>query len=231
MKAFVVSDVHGQYNHFKEILKHWDQNHKLILLGDMIDRGKYSFEVINEIIKLKEQYGDNVVYLTGNHEDMLFQFLNNPYECGQWYFQNGGGATIQSFYKKDDLYFLSFEERAEIMAGYEKQLKTMHESLLYYEFGDVLLTHAGFQSLHRCWQETSDVEYYWIRDHYKHENCSGMINVFGHTPTRIIHDSDDIWISKCQTYIGIDGGCAYGGQLNAILINENGNIIDTYSVK
>lgn len=57
--------------------------------------------------------------------------------------------------------------------------------------------------------------------------------MFGQTPTKYIHHSisTDYWISEDKTYIGIDGGCAYGGQLNGIVIDENGQIAEMYSIE
>ena len=44
-EVFVVSDIHGEYKKFKEILKYWDSNRQqLILLGDLCDRGLQSYE-------------------------------------------------------------------------------------------------------------------------------------------------------------------------------------------
>lgn len=231
MKAFVVSDIHGMYDEFTEILKHWNSEDKLVILGDMVDRGKYSYEVVHKVMKLKEEFPDKVVYLIGNHEDMLLNYLKEPYEHGNLYYLNGGGETVYSFTQDNEMYFKCYKTRADTLINkHPEEVEFLKSGLLNYEFGKVLFTHAGFKSFYREWERSKDTDFIWIRDHYKHKNETGLINVFGHTPTLYMHKSHDVWVSKCGTYIGIDGACAYGGQLNAILIDDEGVIHNTYKV-
>ena len=68
----------------------------------------------------------------------------------------------------------------------------------------------------------------YIKDEFIRSNFE--INkkvIFGHTRTIDIHGVPDIWFSEDK--IGIDGGCAYGMQLNC-LIFQNG-IYTTAQVK
>lgn len=230
-KAFVVSDIHGKFEHFSELLTNWNTEDKLIILGDMVDRGDASDKVVRKVMELKEQCPNKVVYLMGNHEDMLLQYLNDPYENGRWYYDNGGNSTIYSFNEDKEMYYKCFKTNANIfLEKCKEEFEFLKSGLLYYEFGKVLFTHAGFQSIYPDWKRSKDIDFIWIRNHYKHENETGLVNVFGHTPTQNMHNSNDVWVSKCGTYIGIDGACAYGGQLNAILISDEGELLNTYSV-
>lgn len=231
MKAFVISDIHGKFEHFNELLSNWNTEDTLIILGDMIDRGECSYEVVHKVMELKEKYPDKVIYLMGNHEDMLIQYIDNPYENGRLYYDNGGNKTIESFIKDKEIYYKCFKTNAcTFLEKCKDEYEFLKSGLLYYEFGKVLFTHAGFQSIYPDWKRSKDADFIWIRDHYKHENETGLVNVFGHTPTQYMHNSNDVWISKCKSYIGIDGACAYGGQLNGLLINDNGEVLETYSV-
>lgn len=54
------------------------------------------------------------------------------------------------------------------------------------------------------------------------------MNVFGHTPLQYIHESSDIWLSEDRKYIGVDGGCYMGGQLNGLHISETGEVLNRY---
>ncbi|MGE7673461.1 hypothetical protein ACQKMV_07745 [Lysinibacillus sp. NPDC094403] len=94
--------------------------------------------------------------------------------------------------------------------------------------GDVLFTHAGFESSFVDLSETTDYDFLWIRDHYLHPNKTPFVNVFRHTPTKLIHQSDDIWLSADEKYIAIDGGCVFGGQLNALLLRDTGAIPNSF---
>ena len=61
----------------------------------------------------------------------------------------------------------------------------------------------------------------YIKDPFiYHKTVVSKPVVFGHTNTQHIHGSADIWFGGDK--IGIDGGCAYGMQLNALEIKENG---------
>lgn len=232
-KAFVVSDIHGMYGHFIKLLEHWNRDDKLIILGDMIDRGPDSLKVVQHVMELKAKH--DVVVLQGNHDQMINDFVSNPFEHGDLYCNhNGGVPTLISFTGEEHIMYRSFAERAELVKQLrEHELEFLEQGHLYYEFGKVLFTHAGFCSFRDCWEETADNQFVWIRDHYKHKNNTGLVNVFGHTPTQLINEdkSNDVWVSEDKTYIGIDGACAYGGQLNGILINEAGELLDSYNIR
>jgi predicted phosphodiesterase len=72
MKVFVVGDLHGDYESFKNAVKIFDENKKegdiLIFLGDYADRGPNGVEIISELFKLLKTRKD-IVALKGNHED------------------------------------------------------------------------------------------------------------------------------------------------------------------
>lgn len=85
-KIFIVSDVHGQFQWFKELLIHngvTDQRMRwrfgkdhLVVLGDIMDRGKYVTEVLWAVHQLQIQArrkGGRVHFLLGNHEAMVLQ--------------------------------------------------------------------------------------------------------------------------------------------------------------
>lgn len=231
MKAFVISDIHGMYKSFEEILMYWNEEDSLILLGDLIDRGEHSLQVVQKVMQLQQQFPGKVIYLKGNHEDMLLQCLADSQNRSERYLNNGGIATIQSFIQTDQVHVEQLEELlAVVRTNCEAELQFLESGLLYYEFGNVLFTHAGFNSELENWRETSDKDFIWIRKHYEYENKSGLINLFGHTPVRYINEKDDIWVSPCGRYIDIDGACVYGGQLNALLISDEGEILQTYKV-
>ena len=134
---------------------------------------------------------------------------------------------LRSFIK--DIDEEAVTHNAEILkTQFATEIDFLRNARHYYQYGKLLITHAGFDSTAENWQDTSEQDFLWIREHYLQPNQTGLINIFGHTPTRNMHKIDDIWISPCQSYIGIDGGCAYGGQLNALLISEQGEILETF---
>ena len=234
MAVFVVSDIHGMYKQFEKILSFWDQESTLVILGDMIDRGPQSYEVVRKVMELKEHFGERVVYCKGNHEEMLLDFMRFPEVNRRFYFPSGGRETMRSFVNGEPSSVKELnpiEQAYYVKEHFAEELAFLENGKLYEIIGDVLLTHAGFESQFTELSESTDDDFLWMRDHYLHPNKTCYVNVFGHTPTRLIHKSDEIWVSADKKYIAIDGGCAYGGQLNALLICETGKIIKNFSVK
>lgn len=235
MKMFIVSDIHGMYKEFKEILTNWNREDTLVVLGDMIDRGPKSLKVIRKVMRLTERHPDKVLSFRGNHEDLFLNFINNTDNlgAGELYY-HCGKETIKQLMKKakDDTGIHNYEAvKATIKRLYAREIDFLNKTLYYKIIGKVLLTHAGFESESKDLTDTSEDDFLWIREHYKNPNLTDYVNVFGHTPTHKIHKSDDIWISKDNKYIAIDGGCSHDGQLNAVLIDDGGNLLETYKVK
>ncbi len=78
MKYYVVADVHGYYNAMKKALKdagffEEKEPHKLIVCGDLLDRGNEARQVIDFMMELKKQA--KLIYIKGNHEELFIQCL------------------------------------------------------------------------------------------------------------------------------------------------------------
>ena len=76
MKYFVSGDIHGFYDVWQNALKDkgFDLNnpeHKIILCGDLFDRGSQPKEIIEFVLKHK----DKVILIRGNHEDLMEQMI------------------------------------------------------------------------------------------------------------------------------------------------------------
>ena len=92
MKYYVVADVHGYYAYLKEALEKAGffedtEPHKLILCGDMLDRGSQANQMIEFMLDLMEK--DMLIYILGNHEDLMVQCLQEI-EKGDVYHIAGG---------------------------------------------------------------------------------------------------------------------------------------------
>ena len=80
MKTIVVTDIHGCLEELESV---WAQagfdpeTDKLICLGDLMDRGPYSFGVFDRFRSLKRKMGERCIMILGNHDDMM---MNSFYD-------------------------------------------------------------------------------------------------------------------------------------------------------
>lgn len=226
-ELFVVGDIHGCLSKFEELLKNWNPDtQQLVLLGDLVDRGENSLGAIRKAMNLRKEYG--AVVIGGNHEEIFLDWLKKPNAMADYYYGLGGNKTIVSFLKDEGKnYKGDFEPSpmAEWIKNYfPEELKFLRSLPNYWEWGNYLFVHAGVDLSKKDWRDTDPQEFRWIRKEF-HEgnNKTGKIIVFGHTPTFHLNpdESCGIWMSDCQTKIGLDGGAVFGGFLLGLSITKN----------
>ncbi|WP_409340636.1 metallophosphoesterase family protein [Paenibacillus sp. MBLB4367] len=232
-RTLVISDVHGCYDEFNELLTMTDydsESDQLILLGDYGDRGPRSREVIEQVRNLVERHG--AIALRGNHDQMFLDALLHNKDSG--FLRNGGFATIQSYCELDfDEYDFDydryFDAKADIINRFRQHIDFLQTLPLYYEDEQRIYVHAGIDpAVGENWRAQPPRDFIWIRDaFYNHPVKVGKIVVFGHTPVTKLHESANIWFGDDK--IGIDGGCCFGRQLNGLEITEAGEY-KAYSV-
>lgn len=225
-RTLVISDVHGCYEEFNELLalaSYDPDRDKLILLGDYGDRGPHSKEVIAQVKAMSEQNG--VIALRGNHDQLFLDALLHRKDSG--FLRNGGFQTIQSYCDLDwDEYHFDYDgyidAKAYIAEHFKSHIEFLQTLPLYAEDERHIYVHAGIDpSFGKRWKEQSARDFLWIRgDFYNHAVRVDKTVVFGHTPVTHMHDSTQIWFGGDK--IGMDGGCCFGGQLNCLEITEDG---------
>lgn len=106
---YVIPEIHGAIDELQIILSrilplrfHNDEHDRVILLGDYIDKGANSANVIQFLIDAQQEYGINFICLKGNHEQLLLDIFDSEYEADskyrKWMLQ-GGISTIDSYIK------------------------------------------------------------------------------------------------------------------------------------
>lgn len=185
--VYAVSDLHGRYDKLVELFDkiNFNDNDKLYLLGDLVDRGKGSTQLLLEIMKRK----NNVFCCLGNHELMLLNSLPNKFkfltehgykatlDLDIWY-ACGGDETCRSLSECDDNTIL--------------QIYRYIQSLPLYQTVSVgdknfLLVHAGLgnYNVHKPLEAYSAKELVWkrfdIEGTYYPKQFDNII--VGHTPT------------------------------------------------
>jgi serine/threonine protein phosphatase 1 len=236
MRTLVISDIHGCYEKWTNLLKKINFNpneDRLILLGDYLDRGNQSKEVIEETMRMV--LAGEAIALRGNHDQRFIDWVTttNTYHDTK-FIEHGGLQTINS-YCDNKLHLLDIQNpgvleqaKAAIRKRYREHIAFLDSLPLYYEDTHHIYVHAGLNPFYKKWQEQPEKDFIWIRDAFvKQPTVVDKIVVFGHTKTIDIHGSGDIWYGGDK--IGIDGGCAYGLQLNGLEITLNLDQVSYYS--
>ncbi|EEE35832.1 metallophosphoesterase [Rhodobacteraceae bacterium KLH11] len=96
-RFYAIGDIHGRLDLLQTLLPALDDTCPLIFVGDYIDRGDYSAQVLHHLHHLSASSGGRVVCLKGNHEDMLLGFLDDPEKVARVWLHNGGQQTLASF--------------------------------------------------------------------------------------------------------------------------------------
>ena len=94
MKYFVCADIHGFYDEWQKALKEngFDINnpeHKIIVCGDLFDRGHQPKEIIDFILSHKDKF----ILIRGNHEDLMQEMICRNYNL-RHDLSNGTAYTI-----------------------------------------------------------------------------------------------------------------------------------------
>lgn len=98
----IIGDLHGRLDLMERMLDRIDARadagrHRLIFVGDMIDRGPQSAAILRRLNDLHCAAPDRVICLMGNHERMMLDFLAAPVQTGPRWLANGGAETLVSF--------------------------------------------------------------------------------------------------------------------------------------
>lgn len=249
---YALSDAHGMNEKFdeaiKDILSVKQPKDKIIILGDNIDRGLGSLEIIQSIMSLQEKYGsDNVIALMGNHEEMFLAWLKNRYNTLS--LNNGGTRTVASFigdaFKINDinlgydgngaLYDSELKDRTKDVIGYilqnhAKEIKWMKNLKYFHEEGNTLFVHAGFEETPGWhWTDSSKDDMVWKYPAEMGYTPWNKRVVAGHIMTRELNNPESIPqekknnIYRNKDHIYIDGGACseiFGleGQLNILQV-------------
>lgn len=106
-RTYAVSDIHGYIEPFRAALDiiglDRDPAAEVVLLGDYVDRGPASFDVLATIRNLQLRFPDRVTALLGNHDDWLVSWLDGDDEDYSWLMGDIGLLTVKSFLTPMDL--------------------------------------------------------------------------------------------------------------------------------
>ncbi|MBQ6595410.1 MAG: serine/threonine protein phosphatase [Clostridia bacterium] len=104
MRSVIIGDIHGCSGALDALIRKIGPDEamdRLILLGDLFDRGPASWEVFRSVRDLEARFGDRFVLLRGNHEDYLLQ-KKLPFFLRLTWERVGRQATVNSFREHDE---------------------------------------------------------------------------------------------------------------------------------
>jgi len=218
-RVYAIGDVHGRADLLKILLTKIQQDalggdYKgrpiLVFLGDYIDRGFQSREVIDVLL------GDLVspfdtFFLKGNHEAAMLQFLSEPAMGPRW-IQHGGAETLVSYGVRPPRSRTATDEWATASQELKRLLPREHLQFLMslqlsVRIGDYMFVHAGVRPGVELDQQ-AEYDMLWIRDEFLNDTRPlGAVVVHGHTPASEPH--------RDSRRVGIDTGAYISGQLTA----------------
>ncbi len=188
----------------------------LVYLGDYVDRGPHSRELLDMLIE-QPLPGFEAVHLMGNHDLLMRQFLAGEDVAVAW-MMNGAGATLVSYGVDPAASYAAGDGAGRLRAALEARLPGEHRAFLdglglSHVEGDYLFVHAGIRpGLALEAQDPHDL--LWIREPFLDSGADhGKVVVHGHTP-RPVPDVRD-------NRIGIDTGACYGGRLTALALEND----------
>ena len=217
-RYYAVGDIHGRLDLFEALIDAIEADDKesgkadthIILLGDLVDRGKDSAGVIARARKWQKKR--NVRILAGNHEEMFLQAFEET-DVLRHFLKHGGRETIMSYgitskqfnkWTLDEL----FDELPNIVPQKDRKFLAGFEEMIV--AGDYLFVHAGIDPK-RPLEKQKRSDMLWIRDRFlRHEGDFGKTVVHGHT---IFPDVMDY-----GNRIGVDTGAFRSGVLTALVL-------------
>ncbi len=225
MRHLVLGDVHGNIRALKQVLKRAKFDYKndfLIIIGDVVDGYSCSFEVVEELIKIK-----NKVFIYGNHDIWWMNHIENGWAEDIWLMQ-GGKATRDSYESN----------------GYNyKKLPQTHKDFFnsgvyWYELDNMLFVHGGFDYPKHP-KDCSIEDLTWDRELIERIKNGLRIKEWkkifvGHTTTENV-DSKPLVIDyhkdKFAKLIKVDCGAGWSGRLCLYNIDTDKYFLSDYAKK
>lgn len=218
-RVYAIGDIHGCDDQLADLLDRIAADEAsrggppalLVFLGDLVDRGPKSSQVVQRLIDLQHTRG-NCRFIAGNHEEVFVRALSGDLKTLRFFIRIGGDATLKSYGISESEY--RDADFAELMTLAQRSVPAEHLSFIdsfeqIIRIGDYVFVHAGIRpQVALDEQKTSDLR--WIREEFLEADDYGVDGVIVHGHT--IFDS----VAYGPNRIGIDTGSYAGGPLTAL---------------
>lgn len=204
---YFIGDIHGHFkslfNLYSSLKSEMDNRDTIVFLGDYIDRGPQSYEVVEFLIQLSKR--DDAVFLKGNHEGMLLDYLKGKDPHGI-FILNGGEATVRSYSRHDGRFSVP-----------DRHMEFFTDLRLYYEGDDFIAVHAGLNPQVESLDDQDEHDLLWIREKFfRSRKRFRKTVIFGHTPTVYINGEVAVYDDQERNILGIDTGVIFGHGLSCV---------------
>ena len=151
---YAMSDIHGHYNEFSKALETinlTNATNKLFLLGDYVDNGDKSYQVLEKIMELEASYPNQVIVLLGNHDEWFYDWLISETPTSEVFVE-----TIKSFFRLDELKEILSANPSNFESAIRQEIKTnprfstfiswfkeKHKEPRFIETENQIFVHAG----------------------------------------------------------------------------------------
>ena len=227
MNLFAIGDIHGCLKQLislqKKILntKEFQKgNDLLIYIGDYIDRGPNTKDVINLILKLQKEKV-NSIFLMGNHEQVMIDFLFNKINNLKYWLNLGADQTFKSYkievaeFIKDGFGDDTIDRLRSVLLNElsDEHIHFLKNLRLFYSVGNYLFVHAGINP-EKTLKDQDKMDLLWSRsDKFFDKNFKfEKIIVHGHTPEEKV--------INFPYRINVDIGCFFSGKLSCVCLND-----------
>ncbi len=219
----VIGDIHGCVNTLKALVEKIRKKYPGIMIysvGDLIDRGKFSYDVIEYLVK------ENIPFTPGNHDYMFYFFINFPSSpMGNSWLFNGYENTIQSYEGKEK--------------KIKEHLSLIEKAPLFFNLEDCFISHAGISKYYKSklpnnFLSDSEALSKFLADDLAESQSIiwtrgellniGKLQVVGHTRM------DDVIYNESSNTLYIDTSIYAGNKLTAVIVEKN-KLIETISEK
>lgn len=252
-RYFAIGDLHGHFDEFQALLeklrieKNFDiTTDHLLLLGDLVDNGPKSKDIVSYCIELLQNHPETFHPLQGNHDEMFVDACKygcKKYQPGLWYNQ-GGQETLKSYgirnkqIQTHPIYNDDPDDVQSVTEGYEVVIPRDHLNWLeklprYYQTDRYFFCHAGLPPFPLSEIDLDDPtvqdDLIWIRGAFYASNIDfGKKVIFAHTPfykyVSVGHSTFEPF--EKENMIGVNTMPRNDGKLTCVVLSDTNDDYD-----